>query len=192
MDDLTNIIKAALLNYYRFKRSMQCATECYTVQGCIADILAFDKNKSIYDIEVKISASDLLHDKKKPKHAYYHLPIKNKTAIFDKKIYQIYCVPDYLEEKALNFINDVNKNYGLIVFDYEKFKTLQSNNEKIDFIELLRTIKSPKKVFMQTEDSADCMIYYLHLRMSCEMVNYKNLLIGVNTVKKYYGHEVKA
>ncbi len=145
MEDLTNTIKTALLNYYRFKRGMQCATECYTIQGCIADVLAFDKNKSVYDIEIKISASDLVHDKKKPKHDYYNLPIRNKTAVFDKKIYQIYCVPDYLEEKALNFINDVNKNYGLIVFDYEKFKTLKSTNEKIDFIELLKTVKALKR-----------------------------------------------
>ncbi len=44
---------------------------------------------------------------------------------------------------------------------------------------------------MQTEDSADYMIYYLHLRMSCEMVNYKTQLMGLNTVKKCYGKVVK-
>ena len=102
-------IKHALLRYYRFKRGCVVGTEVW-IHGGIADILAVsDDLKKSYEVEVKISISDLRADFKKHKQkSNYH---KNKANYF------YFCFPKNLLEKALPIIEAQNVKYGIITYD---------------------------------------------------------------------------
>jgi hypothetical protein len=68
MDSVT--AKTALLQYCRFARQYHyVATEVSIGEG-LADVLASD-GKNLIEYEIKVSISDLLKDKEKPKHILY-------------------------------------------------------------------------------------------------------------------------
>ncbi len=183
-ENLTNTIKVALLNYYRYKRQMFCATEAYSYSG-VADVLAYDKNRNIYDIEIKISAGDLSKDKEKPKHMYCKESIEKEMPI-----YQLYCVPEYLKDKALKFINQVNNNYGLIVFNDSLYKEQKDSEEGINFLQLIKIVKNPRKIMLLNSRDSDVIINSINLRMSSELVQCRTSLLGVNTNQQIWG-EIK-
>ncbi len=120
MINITSLhLKTALMCYYRFKRQCLVADEIYSSFNEIADVLV-DTGKEIYEIEIKISKSDLNAEKKKSKH---------KNSVDEKwlkrrerganKFYL--CVPTELIPYAEEWIQEVNPKYGLIGFNTERY-----------------------------------------------------------------------
>ncbi len=109
-------LKTALLYYYRFKRGYLCTDECRSYRYEIADILV-DTGKQTYEIEIKLSKSDLNSEKKKGKHKIDRTCEKvwgaNKFSI---------CVPTELITYAEKWIQEVNPKYGLIEFVSKYYK----------------------------------------------------------------------
>lgn len=105
-------LKTALLYYYRFKRQYTCVDEVCSSFNEIADILV-DTGKEIYEIEIKISKSDLNAEKKKQKHMKSDMGGANKFYL---------CVPTELIPYAEKWIQEVNPKYGLIGFASESYK----------------------------------------------------------------------
>ncbi len=62
--------KIALLQYCRFARQYHYVATEVSIGDGLADVLASD-GKNLVEYEIKISLSDLLGDKKKPKHTIY-------------------------------------------------------------------------------------------------------------------------
>jgi hypothetical protein len=134
---MTNRIKAALLNYYTFKRSaILVCTELY--DGCyIADVVVLAKNNEVIEIEIKISKADIKHELSKGQnktnwkilsdgsserlpdiHINKHdiLNVKSETP---NKYY--FCVPKELVEFTIEFANKLNPKYGVISFDDNRY-----------------------------------------------------------------------
>jgi hypothetical protein len=129
-------IKTSLLSYYRFKRGFLCVDEA-SCAGGLSDVLV-DTGKDIIDIEVKISKSDLIRgEAKKSKHKLYK--------ICDGKKYSpnkyILCVPEKLKEVAEEWVNDTNKNYGIIIY---KAPASGFRFKRLNFENNLTTIKKAK------------------------------------------------
>lgn len=127
----SSVIKTALLSYYRFTRNMSCVDEAYAyVAGETCDILV-DSGKAFYDIEIKISKSDLWRgEAKKRKHKVYKDPesyyLKNQRY----PNYFIICVPTHLYAEAVKWVEATNKNYGIIEFSEDWFKNILYNRVK--------------------------------------------------------------
>lgn len=115
-----------LLVFLRFERSLFAATEVGNY-GCIADVLAVDKNKKrIIEYEFKRSSQDLkVNEKNKYKYKLHNELIHKYGRFFwinNQKVpnpHQFYYViPEKLWEKEKDYLKD-QKGKGVIVF-YEK------------------------------------------------------------------------
>lgn len=132
MINITSLhLKTALMCYYRFKRQYLVADEIYSCFNEIADVLV-DTGKEIYEIEIKISRSDLNAEKKKSKH-------KNSDKLDEKWIKRrergankfYICVPTELIPYAEKWIQEVNPKYGLIGFSTKRY--MNRNNRHRDW-----------------------------------------------------------
>lgn len=137
----SNTIKASLLSYYRFKRGYICVDECQCTSYEISDILV-DTGKAILDIEIKISKSDLIRgEARKKKHEYYKkvekFPYAGKRRHPNKFFI---CVPENLKEVAIQWVEETNKNYGIIIYTPPK----EFRYQRLDFEYNLQFIKHAK------------------------------------------------
>ncbi len=98
-------IKTALMRYFRWQRQFICAEEVSLGWGW-ADILA-DTGEQIYEVEVKISKSDLQNESKKRKH--------NKLVSHRANKFYL-CVPKYLIKDTFKWVNKTNEKYGIIEY----------------------------------------------------------------------------
>lgn len=107
----SEIIKTALMSYYRFKRQWICATEVHcSINGEIADVMV-DTGTEIREVEIKCSKSDLWQgEAKKSKHNWYLSGHKNIPNAF------YICVPTELLEEAQKWVIEKNPKYGIIEF----------------------------------------------------------------------------
>jgi hypothetical protein len=107
----SEIIKTALMSYYRFKRQWICATEVHCgINGEIADVMV-DTGTEIREVEIKCSKSDLWQgEAKKSKHNWYLSGHKNIPNAF------YICVPTELLEEAQKWVIEKNPKYGIIEF----------------------------------------------------------------------------
>jgi hypothetical protein len=156
------IIKTALMSYYRFKRQMICVDEAYCNSG-LSDVLVESKN-GFYDIEVKINKYDLWKgEATKKKHL-------NNIKTYLQTNYFCICVPTELLEEAKKWVEQTNPKYGILEFDsayYERYKTRRSNR----FLELcINTIKTPQKL---TEEKSKRLHEILIKRLSSAYINYR-------------------
>lgn len=131
-------LKRILLNHFRFKKGMYCATEV-DLGICICDILAISnkKQKSI-EVEIKVNKEDIVRDfvQKEYKHESFR-DCNINTHL--KPNYLYFCVPDILLEDLLTILENENKRYGIIVINkyehvefYRQAKELNyKNNEEI-------------------------------------------------------------
>ena len=104
-------LKTALLSYFRYKRQWLAGEE---VDDC--DVLVIDKKGLVYDIEVKISKSDLWQgEAKKRKHKDYLTPGVSRFIRYPNYFY--ICVPSELIEEALKWVEVNNPKYGVIEFN---------------------------------------------------------------------------
>lgn len=115
----SKVIKNELMKYYRFERQFPyVATECIKY----SDINALN-DKCLIEVEVKISKSDLKHEfntsgNKYNKHfKLYCNPSKRPNAIIPN--YYYICVPEFLKDDAIEIVNKINPNYGVLVFGYK-------------------------------------------------------------------------
>jgi len=112
-------LKCALMYYFRFKRQYICVDECFSGFREYADILV-DTGKAFREIEIKISKSDLLAEKKKIKHKVFKGKHKFYKPEWGANYFYI-CVPLELKEYAEKWIEEVNPKYGLITYqDHEE------------------------------------------------------------------------
>lgn len=110
-------IKAALLSYWRFKRQFNCVDEvsvCYTSMD-----IAIDTGGFLFEVEVKISKSDLIQgEKRKDKHKrYFSIDdgiISHKHQYIPNQFY--ICVPTILVSDTKEWIEKVNPKYGILEY----------------------------------------------------------------------------
>jgi len=103
-------IKTSLISYFRFQRQWLCAEEVQFAGG-LADILS-DTGEDIIEVEVKLTKNDLYRgEKKKEKHI---------TGIKSNRFY--ICAPSYLINDVLKWVEETNKNYGVI--EYQSYLNL--------------------------------------------------------------------
>ena len=103
---LTNEIKSTLLSYYKFyTHCLMVGTEIETNHG-IADIIVMTrKTLYIYEIEIKISLSDLKNELKKDKHKF---PIESNKYYF--------CVPTNILKETILLAEQLNPKYGVLEY----------------------------------------------------------------------------
>jgi len=151
-------LKAAVMSYFRFERGGVAATEVtYSEVGGMADVLV-DTEDEIIEIETKIDKVDLeVHELSKPKHEVMrYRAVGNEDKIPNR--YYI-CVPQNLHHAAVQFIEDVNSDYGLILFD-TRVKRIDSRTVKI--------VKPAKKLHEQYNPQMKKAII---LRLCSEIAN---------------------
>lgn len=121
-------VKAMVAGFYRYKK--QCPVVAFEASdwarfraGEPADVLAVTESRMLYEIEVKISLSDMKYDKKKRKH--YHF--LNGTDYIP--VHQFYfAVPKELVNKALVICEEYYPYAGLLSVSKFPF-----NSASIDF-----------------------------------------------------------
>jgi hypothetical protein len=113
-------IKTVLMYYYRFNRQYIACDEVASFGREIADVL-IDTGKYFIEIEIKTNKADLCQEKKKIKHSK---SLDAKTTLIERSKYSnkyYLCVPEDLKDYALNWIQEINPKYGLIVFNERYF-----------------------------------------------------------------------
>ena len=120
-----DLIKTALLSYYRYKRGMVCVDEAWCfVGGETCDVLV-DSETAFYDVEIKLTKSNLWHgEAKKRKHKVYKDPEAYYLKNQNYPNYFIICVPTNLYEEAVKWVEATNKNYGIIEFSEDMFQSI--------------------------------------------------------------------
>jgi hypothetical protein len=116
----SNLIKTALLCYYRFKCGCKLACTEFNYGYGIADILTINKENEVIEVEIKISKSDLLSEGKHKQLKHLMLKESNNTKFLNSTPNRFYfCVPSDLQSEAIEYANDLNSNYGVMVFNYD-------------------------------------------------------------------------
>lgn len=152
-------IKAALFEYFRFKKGLFCVSEAKLAYKDIDDFLGFKiGNSHIYNthcVEVKISKSDFLADfSSKEKH-------KNHAINYN---YFYFCVSADLIDFASEYLKQNYPNYGLL-----------SINESGQIYSILKA-KFNKGGFIATNKILSSIV----ARMSSELASAKIKLIKDN------------
>ena len=132
----SEIIKTALMSYYRFKRQWICATEVHCgIAGETADVMV-DTETDIKEIEIKCSKQDLWQgEARKSKHKWYS---QNR----DKGVNTFFiCVPTELVDEAVKWVNEINPKYGIIEFVTERL-----GHQFLDLDGLIITRKKAKPI----------------------------------------------
>ncbi len=107
-------LKAMVAGYFRYKRmcsliAFEASDRCQWSQGEPADVLAVTNARLLYEIEVKISLTDLKNDIKKKKHQIIsRYPGELPIHCF------YFAVPDDLTNPALEIIKEVYPYAGLL------------------------------------------------------------------------------
>ena len=115
--------------------------------GAIADLAVLDPiKKEFYEIEIKISKSDLTKDLLKDKHREYKL---GNRYLCITKFY--YAVPTKLVDTAKQMIEENNLPYGIIEVISEKDQIKDSfinelGKRNLVYSNYLKIVKRPKKI----------------------------------------------
>ena len=135
-------IKAALVNYLRFKRQMACVSEYSAHLRDIEDIavlyLNSDGKKQLTVYEIKISFSDFMRDFSKQKHK--RMPYSRF----------IYVVAPHMIEKCEKYLKEHYPTYGLMTFNY---------NEKYKIINSFKTVIRPKTEYKHLDELEERSFY---------------------------------
>lgn len=140
----SDIIKLELMKFLRFQKQYDCVCS----EGVNnADISAIKNNKLI-EIEIKISKSDFKNElkHKSSKHEKY----KDMQALKNTDWMRIpnkffFCVPQEMEEWALQEMEKINFKYGLIVYQegfiYVRRQAMHLHNDKLNIYTLVEFSK---------------------------------------------------
>jgi hypothetical protein len=177
--ELTKLIKAKVLKYFRYKRRCIVSTEVLYYNSYIADVLALFEDDTFCEIEVKVDKSDLNEDLNKGRKVWHKLQgfkvvenVKGKHDLFEDvncssllPNYFYYCVPLEMVDYTLKFIDDVNSKYGLLAYNPIK-------NE----------IESVKKAIKIHDEKSKSLRKNLIARVSSELVFMYDLIYGKKKV----------
>lgn len=138
MSDFTSAeIKSTVAGYFRYKG--QCPIVAFEASdklrwstGEPADVLVISESRMLYEIEVKVSLSDLKHDVLKSKHRWFSSSPETYPV---NRFY--FAVPDDLEGKALEVCKELYPYAGLLSVD--KFPFVSS---AVDFG--VHVVKQPR------------------------------------------------
>jgi len=134
-----DIIKTAVLSYYRFKRQMLCVDEAFCNNG-LSDVLV-ESDKGFYDIEIKINKYDLWKGEARKRKHY------SRSRTYLHATYFIMCVPESLLEEAKDWVEQTNSRYGILVFNEERYNKLYLDKRNLRYIEdCIRSVRTPKKL----------------------------------------------
>ena len=130
-------IKAMVAGYFRYKKqcpvvAFEASNKLKWADGELADILVVSESRMLYEIEVKVSLSDLRGDRKKRKHNSF---LEGPSYLPTYKYY--FAVSKELADKALDICNELYPYAGLLVVSKFPF-----NSTAFDFG--VRECKSPK------------------------------------------------
>jgi len=159
MNNLTNQIKASLLSYYKFKIGAKLvATEVATNHGT-ADVLVLTKSMKVYEIEIKISISDLKNElKKNDKNTEYRKWKYNYPS--PNKYY--FCVPSSMLEYTVEFASKLNNKYGVIEYRPTKYYMNRFRIiKKASFLHILNDTGKYENAIIQRIDNDLCRRYSL-------------------------------
>jgi hypothetical protein len=129
MNNLTNCIKTALLDFYIFQRGAKLACTELWDGFSVADFIVLLKDVVI-EIEIKISLADLYNDVKKGKECYNYenyeksnrkLVTKHEVISDGRNLYYTpnrfyFCVPTNIVKETIIFAKTLNSKYGVIEF----------------------------------------------------------------------------
>ena len=175
------LIKVLLQNKYRYKDGALVASEA-SISGTnnIADILVYQlKDCSFFEIEIKISKSDMLADLLKGKHKLYKDVNFKYTP---NKFY--YAVPSKLVAICIQFISDNNLPYGVIEIVTEginssafSFKKMVRHSFK--YSKVIKVVKRPKSLSSHkiTSYQRDTFL----MRLGSEVATTSRKLLEINT-----------
>jgi len=142
-------LKIALMSYYRFKRQCVCATECLHM-----DFVAIT-TKGIVEVETKVNKYDLWKGEAiKNKHNQYK---QGGKFSWTPNCFYI-CVTEDLQEEAIKWVEQVNPNYGVLVY-------LPNN---IKWEDKIWTVKSAQKLHNKMDN--DRIRRSIAMRCSCENI----------------------
>lgn len=128
-------LKLALLEYFRFKRQSVVVDEC-----CNNDIVA-DTGKEIIEVEVKISKSDLIYGEKTRSKQIKHKQYGNNMIYLTPNKYY-FCVPSFMKKATIEYACELNKDYGVIVFDEQSFFNRKSRKNLAYHMDYIRVVKN--------------------------------------------------
>jgi len=109
-------IKTALLCYFRYKRQHIAATEV-AIGLSYSDVLSAD-DCEIYEVEVKISKSDLKKESTDLRKRRKHARIVSGAYGTPHRFY--FAVPIELLEETRKFVESLNPKFGIIIYDHNK------------------------------------------------------------------------
>lgn len=132
-------VKAMVAGFFRYKSqcpiiAFEASDELKWSSGEPADLLVVTKSRMLYEIEVKVSLSDLKSDIKKRKHQFFtnapeYLPVHKF----------FFAVPNEIDSQALVIVEERFPYAGLLAVSKFPF-----NSAALDFG--VRVIKSPKQL----------------------------------------------
>jgi len=173
-----NLIKTLLINKYRYKDGLLVSSEVNLIgTDNIADILAVKQStKEYFEVEIKISKSDLIKDIHKMKHKSYI----NPSFKGPNKFY--YAVPTKLVPVCENYIDEHTLPYGIIElvsksFTEDTFKVNRMKYHSFKYSDILKVVKRPKK--LNTYPISDTQFYYFLQRMASELATSSRKLLEI-------------
>lgn len=117
-----DILKINVMCYWRFER--KCPIVALEYHWSDSDVIAVTKDDMVIDTEVKVTIQDLKREKKKTKHYAMarekdlilgHESMRPYIPASTRCNYFYFAVPDGLEEKAIQVINEMFPYAGLLV-----------------------------------------------------------------------------
>lgn len=114
MNFTSDELKAMVAGYFRYKRAcsliaFEASDKCKWSSGEPADVLAVTNNRMLYEIEVKISLSDLKNDIKKNKH---QLITRFPGELLIRQFY--FALPNDLINKAKDICDELYPYAGIL------------------------------------------------------------------------------
>lgn len=123
-------LKSAVASYFRYEEQAALiafeASDSLLWGGEPADVLVLTEGRHLYEIEVKISLSDLRHDKIKSKHARFYSSVTHPVNRF------YFAVPKEMAEESKRIVERMYPYAGVLsvngysVESVKKVKTLHS------------------------------------------------------------------
>ena len=193
MNFTSSEIKAMVAGYFRYKKqcsviAFEASNKLLWATGEPADILVVSESRMLYEIEVKISLTDLRNDKKKNKHYLF----RNRQNCLP--VYKFYfAVPQELANAAIDIVKNYYPYAGLLAVSKFPFTSAAidfgvkevlspkiRNGNRLPMKEILYMVKEQSgTVCRLARDRADIERRYVDLQKDNKELNKHLKLAGV-------------
>lgn len=172
-------MKTALMMKYRFEKgAIMVATEAGSFNS---DVLIYDAERKLIEIEVKVSLTDFKSDFRKPKHQIYEEA--RRVSFHDKYNFQphyfFFAVPEDLLPSIMPLL--IGKPYGVIAFRDVPY-SLHSLNSFRE-VKLMRMVRKPKRMRYAPVTSDE--IFMLQKRIASDLIRTRIRARGKKYVESY-------